>query len=694
MLNALKKLEDTYEYSSIGSKQVRLLIVKPGQEDDDINAILQVVDEDQLGNDDYCYEALSYHWGEGEDLHSIIINDEWATEPIKDFTAAVLSAQKKLYAKRHYVRPNLYSALKRLRAQDRHVALWVDALCINQENDAEKTVQVMKMNQIYQKAYSVCIWLGLDDPDFHSSKAMTFIKDVVDLNKLNNLLTDDRYIPQWASLFQLLKWSWFSRRWVIQELALAQQATVHCGQSEVHWNDFRDAIGIFHRYFKSLQPRIQNPKLGGSPISDLEPLGAKLLVEMTSNLFRTKSNGASESTMSLEKLVCQLSTFSTSDPRDTINCLRNLSKELNAVKTRSSSSPARTHRQPPEPNYKQDLFEVYRDSVEWVVEESKSLDIICRHWALKEKEKLDIGPTAAPRLVTLPSWILTAEDGSYGAGEAVFRGRKAGDSLVGLPGEAVYNASGRSVPIVQFGDGDAREWSPSPKSGPRLSLFPQDDSLTVSGYLIGRVNWSSPPIRSGLIPQRGLEKLGWTYRDASANKPAPDQLRRTLVAGRGPNGSDVPTYYSRACNYCLLNETPNGDIDTTDLLRADESVSPQSIVKDYLERVRAVTSNRVILQGRSTIPGGSPPSHSIPTSPISPTSVRTSEDLVGLGPLDTTKDDIIAILYGCSVPVILRPSGSYNRPQGYRFLGEAYIDGKMDAECMSEGHELMEFVLR
>jgi len=76
------------------------------------------------------------------------------------------------------------------------VALWVDALCINQENDAEKTVQVMKMNQIYQKAYSVCIWLGLDDPDFHSSKAMTFIKDVVDLNKLNNLLTDDRYIPQ------------------------------------------------------------------------------------------------------------------------------------------------------------------------------------------------------------------------------------------------------------------------------------------------------------------------------------------------------------------------------------------------------------------------------------------------------------------------------------------------------------------
>ncbi|KAH6851586.1 hypothetical protein BKA58DRAFT_450785 [Alternaria rosae] len=629
----------------IGSKQVRLLVVKPGQEDNDINAILQVVDDDELGTDDCRYEALSYHEGEGEDLHSIIIiNDECATVPIKDFTAAALTAQKKLFAKRHYVRLNLYSALKRLRAQDRHVALWVDALCTNQENDAEKTIQ----------AYS-------------SSKAMTFIKDVVDLNKLNNLLTDDRYIPQWAGLFQLLKWSWFSRRWVIQELALAQQASVHCGQSEVHWNDFKDAIGIFHRYFKSLQPRIQNPRLSGSPISDVEPLGAKLLAEMTSNLFRTKSNGTSESNMGLEKLVCQLFTFSTSDPRDTINCLRNLSKELNVVKTRSSSSPAR---------------------------ESKSLDIICRHWALKEKQKLDIGTTAAPRLVTLPSWIFTTEDGSYGAGEAVFRGRKAGDSLVGLPGEAVYNASGCSIPIVQFGDGDAREWSPSPKSGPRLSIFPHDKSLTVSGYLIGKVSWSSPPIRSVLIPQQGLKRLGWTCRDASANKPAPDQLRRTLVAGRGPNGSDVPTYYSLACNYCLLNDTPNGDIDTTGLLRADESVSPQSIVKDYLERVRAVTSNRVILPGRSTIAAGSPMSNSIPASPISPTSLRTSEDLVGLGPLDTKEHDVIAILYGCSVPVILRRSGSYNRPQEFRFLGEAYIDGKMDAECMSEGHEEVEFVLR
>jgi len=397
--------------------------------------------------------------------------------------------------------------------------------------------------------------------------------------------------------------------------------------------------------------------------------------------------------MSLEKLVSQLSTFNTSDPRDTINSLRNISKELShklkGARTGRSSSPAR--KEPPVPNYTLDLFEVYRDFIAWVVEQSESLDIICRHWALKEKERqLDNGPTAAPRLVELPSWILTAEDGSYGFGEAVFRGRKAGDSFVGLPGEASYAASGRTTPNVRFGKSSAKESSPSPMPGSNANAITHDTSLIVIGYLIGTVRWRSSPIRSGIIPQKGLEKLGWIEQDSSENRRVPDQLRRTLVAGRGPNGTDIPTYYSRACNYCLLNETPNGDINIDELLRANENVSPQSIVKDYLERVQAVTSNRVILQGCSPI------SHSVPPSPISPGVHRALDDLVGLGPFETEKDDVIAIFHGCSVPVILSPlrRGNYLEPQEYKFLGEAYIDGKMDAECMSEGHELMEFVLR
>jgi hypothetical protein len=146
---------------------------------------------------------------------------------------------------------------------------------------------------------------------------------------------------------------------------------------------------------------------------------------MTGELFRRKSDGKHEATMRWEKLVSQLASFNTSDPRDTINCLRNISKELNSTRKLPL---------PPAPDYEQDLFQVFQSFLEWTIEDSKSIDIICRHWALREKEdEWDKGPTAAPRLIKLPSWILTAEEGSYEAGEAFFRGRKAGDSFVGLP---------------------------------------------------------------------------------------------------------------------------------------------------------------------------------------------------------------------------------------------------------------------
>jgi hypothetical protein len=177
----------------------------------------------------------------------------------------------------------------------------------------------------------------------------------------------------------------FSRRWVIQELAVAQNATVHCGKHSCLWGEFQAAISVFRENFKLLKPKLMEdfkitPK-GQGPYSDdsvfeIEQLGARLLVDMKTSLFRTKGNGTLESTQGLETLVCSLSGFDSSDPRDTINALRNISRELN----RPDSS---TAKHVPVPDYSKDLFQVYRDFVKWAIESSGSLDIICRHWALK-----------------------------------------------------------------------------------------------------------------------------------------------------------------------------------------------------------------------------------------------------------------------------------------------------------------------
>jgi hypothetical protein len=67
---------------------------------------------------------------------------------------------KKLWA-RFYVRPNLHSALQRLRSYERrHIYLWVDAICIDQNNNPERSIQVTKMAEIYNRASNVCVWLG------------------------------------------------------------------------------------------------------------------------------------------------------------------------------------------------------------------------------------------------------------------------------------------------------------------------------------------------------------------------------------------------------------------------------------------------------------------------------------------------------------------------------------------------------
>ena len=38
---------------------------------------------------------------------------------------------------------------------------------------------------------------------------------------------------------------WFSRRWVIQEIALAKRATIHCGTHQIPWSDFAEAVALF-----------------------------------------------------------------------------------------------------------------------------------------------------------------------------------------------------------------------------------------------------------------------------------------------------------------------------------------------------------------------------------------------------------------------------------------------------------------
>lgn len=96
--------------------------------------------ESTLRNARDHYKALSYTWGETNPGERAIIS-------INNFIIGV--------------KANLYNALRRLRQRTQPVVLWVDALCIDQTNESERTQQVNMMRDIYAGSSEVIIWLGI-----------------------------------------------------------------------------------------------------------------------------------------------------------------------------------------------------------------------------------------------------------------------------------------------------------------------------------------------------------------------------------------------------------------------------------------------------------------------------------------------------------------------------------------------------
>lgn len=193
--------------------------------------------------------------------------------------------------KKFWIRPNLHAALVQLRSPDpaNEVALWVDAICINQQDKVEKTAQVSRMHEIYSAASNVCIWLGVGeidpetgtvDPD-ETEETFDFIRQMLSLRRLDQLVQSEDHIDLWLAFVRLMRNRWFSRRWVVQELALAKEATVHCGEEVIQWRDFADAVALFvtkQNQINSLLKRrfTKDP----DPIGDMRALGANTLVEV------------------------------------------------------------------------------------------------------------------------------------------------------------------------------------------------------------------------------------------------------------------------------------------------------------------------------------------------------------------------------------------------------------------------------
>ena len=148
------------------------------------------------------------------------------------------------------VTTNLYGALSMLRSSS-SLALWVDAICINQDNVLERNSQVQLMKDIYSSAQVVCAWLGSEGDG--SAMGMDFIKIVAQeraaLKNVNDNVewlekhgfvhadVDDDSDHPWFAFGKLLGRDYWQRVWCAQEVILATKVLIMCGDRIVTWED-------------------------------------------------------------------------------------------------------------------------------------------------------------------------------------------------------------------------------------------------------------------------------------------------------------------------------------------------------------------------------------------------------------------------------------------------------------------------
>lgn len=667
-----------YEYergARLGDGSIRLLKLHPGAVNDPLEAHFVVKPLISFpGSDVYDdnpdsiepYTALSYSWGP--------VDRAGGERYIKIFTGDDVYHIA--------IRSNLESALYQLRHTDKTTFFWIDALCNNQANKREKSLQIPLMGQIYANAKDVCVWLGVEEAN--SNEAIQLIKDCCERGQVECFVYDESRTRAWAALSSLMRRSWFGRRWILQEIVFARQASLHCGSANITWEEFECVISLLPSKAEQLKTLFRRSvDFDNHPdfLGDLNELAA---VRLAQSFERLLEGNAPAYGVGLEEIVTSMTAFEASDPHDIVyavlglanNATRERNHNPNPIRETASSADGHPpadwsvslqdwgrelpgHHLPYsiqtfriEVNYEKSVFEVYKDFLRHTFHSSNSLDILCKPWTPNDPHGL------------LPSWIPQLSGRAFGPD---IRGvyRRIGPDALGTPKPRMrlYRASMNLRAQWKF------------KASP-------DRILIVHGFVLDVIKENGRVASAGCIPSSWAETVGWMQQSRSP----PDYFWRTLVGNRTSEGHKAHPHWRKACHTAFDQKPTGGDLDTGEMIMYDNCPDP---VKSFLRRAQCVVwSRRLVLLERLEQPKS-----------------------IGLASKEAKKGDLICILYGCSSPVTLRKlinnqpapkgmvsnrgancqhikkaqdsSSGLNGEQEfyYQFIGECYVHEMMDGQA-------------
>ena len=266
---------------------------------------------------------------------------------------------------------NLEEALRHLRKVNSVRTVWIDAVCIDQHDLAERSSQVQEMGNIYNFAERVLIWLGLPNREHglaadEIQRLANFAQSTDSLTSRNDLETANK----------LLSHPWWKRVWVVQEVSRARRDSLVIVDRDLHlsWSDLAQLVdrrlagrNISDSRFKALVNLVSVRQRTWTPprlrFEEREPLTADV----------TRSYLGKD----LYYLLDLTRDFHASDPRDKVFALWTLARG--------------TYSHRLTPDYSKSMPDAYTAATLEGIQETDGLEILSRRWNSPSPD--------------LPSWV-------------------------------------------------------------------------------------------------------------------------------------------------------------------------------------------------------------------------------------------------------------------------------------------------
>lgn len=681
-----------YHYNSLTSSDkptIRILTLSAGTGDDPLYGTLE---ETCLHNEVPPYDALSYCWGHPA-LDAVID---------LDCSRGSLAITK-----------TLDCALRVLRYQDKVRRLWIDQICINQQDQSERSHQVRLMWKIYSCAEHTVVWLGNDEQEqgplvrdlFDAFQAMGIachgpescvttrpahmpLTELVDLLRLkdtfhtedeqltvnretvwfptNDILgrfgLPDRSSKHWPAFNALLDSPYFTRVWTLQEVLSSCEAVIVWGTTELPWPSLRGA----YRWAVLNHCMTNDPRLNESSprLSTIHFLHRELL------WFR----GFRYQTLA-ELVVNCCHGFEASDPRDQIYAFVSLT----------------TDGQNFEIDYDKTEAEVFTDFAKYVL---RSGDLTMLNQAGLRQNQNSLLPS------WVPSWRSRLPS-SYWSGNAQDRESSSSNNLnkpmVPLAGGAKgFLASGDST-------GDLRESDKQDQflvKGFRLDqaklvcacqAYPEGDPDSPICVLVATQYHQL--CTACAEPSLSLPEMLYCLTAANTREDSfkHDELLAQFISFVFINTmSDMDKLEPKDAEafrmICLASNAMDGGAP----MESDFSQFPANVQDLLTSRVRQFCHGQLRQEETEQVVEGI-------SSYWSMENARqfyelheligkgrklfvTTQGQVGLGPARMSTTDIIIIAFGGKTPYVLRPVPGTQ--EEYTLLGDCYIYGLMHGEAM------------